>query len=146
MVKHPFGVNLYKENNMANNNEEQLSITQVFEKSADDLMSHFTDMYTQVHGPDTTREGYQTAKNWYDPAYYKRLDDEFGDEPNVLSQIRQSAQKQAVDYMDELNYMLEERASRESPLTSYGIKEPEKGEGLMALLQRLLPGGKTGYK
>ena len=48
--------------------------------------------------------------------------------------------------MDELKKIIETRELRGNTSSAYGLKEPEKAQGLMALLQRILPGGKTGMK
>ena len=116
------------------------SILEVFgekSKDGDDLMSAFTNLYTEAFG-DTTGQGYGQMKMHYDPAFLKQWEGE----PKIQEDIRTTGS----DYMDELKKIIETRELRGNTSSAYGLKEPEKAQGLMALLQRILPGGKTGMK
>ena len=101
-------------------------------------LKDFTDLYTKQWG-DATGESYEQMKAYYDPKTYA----EWEDNPEV----QEALMSRASEYMGELQRYLDTRKSGEDiPTRDYAIKESEKEAGLMALLQRLIPGGKTGMK
>ncbi len=96
---------------------------------------------------EEAQHSFDIMKQYFDPEYYKKLEEEWGDDKNILSEVITDTKDYAINYMNELESRLDERESRTQPTNMTFIpKEKEKQEGLMALLQRLLPGGKTGYK
>jgi len=125
---------------MANGKEVKTILEEFGEKSkdADDLISSFTKLYTEAFG-DTTGESYGQMKGYYDPEYLAQWEGVPG--------VQESISSRGTEYMDELKKIIETRELRaESSPVAYGIEQPEKAQGLMALLQRLIPGGKTGMK
>ena len=100
-------------------------------------------------------ESWEMYKDLFDPeSYSDQSIDEFGEDPAKTLSHRLGQAEFYKQYLQDYPKK-DPSGSRDvrfgfTPSGGIGVqellREKEKGKGLMALLQRLLPGGKTGYK
>ena len=101
-------------------------------------------------------ESWEMYKNLFDPEHYKTMQKDY-EETEWGGEQLQSMMEQAEWYKQYLKDYSKTDPSGATdvrfgtkPSGGFGVqdvrREKEKGKGIMALLQRLLPGGKTGYK
>ena len=137
----------YNNNNNNNGAQSQMDsliqmndLQQLLEKRGITL-EDFTNLYTKVLG-DTSGESYGQMRGYYTPELYHEWQEEYGKD------ITEKGMSTASNYMDELRNRYESKGSAPNIGGGGGgmQREPEKMQGIMALLQRLLPGGKTGYR
>jgi hypothetical protein len=115
-------------------------------------LEEFENIFSNVYkksleaGSESTEHSFNIMKELYDPEYYKNLKEEWKDDESILSKIIADSEDRAISYVNELQSRLDQMESRTQPKITFIPKEKEKQKGLMALLQRFIPGGKTGYK
>tara|TARA_Y100000296_G_C4987098_1_gene163542 strand:- start:68 stop:544 length:477 start_codon:yes stop_codon:yes gene_type:complete len=155
-------------NNMANNNNnnEQLSIAQVFgEKSkdadewADAKKIMLERLLSTPYKSDFTYEPREVRKSARIDPYLRDIKGGKEGEPYYLDPY--GSDRSAYDILESMTFLMQgaehpyQGSFRgESPAPGGNIGYPskaqmqpmEKGKGLMSLLQRLIPGGKTGMK
>ena len=152
---------------MANNNKEQLSIAQVFgekSKDGDDMKQNLGMLLSQLIQPREIRRGHGLPDVYHgymkDGEYdeYTQSGGAFveGGARDILSGRAEAGDEfegigDIVSWIEELQSWKEPQKHvvrdemgriKESPQ----MQPMEKGKGLMSLLQRLIPGGKTGMK
>ena len=100
-------------------------------------LKEFKSLYKERWGT-LDRESYGQIKSLYDPENYRYLESE-----NFPPQILEAAMMDAEMYMNEM------RSGKDPEQMRYGSLsdlESRKIKGLKGFLQRLLPGGETGYE
>jgi hypothetical protein len=96
-------------------------------------------------------QSWEMHKQLFNPEHYKHMEKEYEDIWAKDPEWRQDWRQQTLGYAEDYKQYLQDYSSSKSESKEVGDMfyekmGTEKEKGIMALLQRLIPGGKTGYK